>query len=441
MHPARLGSVLLAALALLPASALAEARLLGLNVHQSADVGLAVTQGCGGHVVRIDFNWFNAEPSQGAYDWSLFDPLVDAARAKGFTVLATAGYTPPWASSGDTDGNPNNDVPVAGTYDAFLTAAVQHFAGRVDHWELWNEPNLSQFFEGTAQDYVSLILQPGAAAVHAQCASCLVLGPDVATVGSNYADWMKAALTQAGASIDIVSGHDYAVFDDMGGGGFNPDFFSKLDHHRVFGTDASILYQDPLSLYESMQQYGAADKPFWLTETGYEATYGDSTAMQTQAHFAQEVLDAMVTRPWWQATVFYEAFDVPGQPYHWGFALQDPDASTGYDPKPVCGVLANPPDFDASVVEAGAADAADAGTDATVPFDGGAGVEAGISPEDAASGADAAPAGSSAQAVGGGSSGCSCRAASTPGGPVGALVGLALLFAARLRKAFGADAT
>lgn len=77
---------------------------------------------------------------------------------------------------GKNDG-PLNDVPVAGAYEAFVTAAVKHFASRVTYYELWNEPNLGQFWEGTPQQYTALVVVPGADAVHAACPNCSVLAP------------------------------------------------------------------------------------------------------------------------------------------------------------------------------------------------------------------------------------------------------------------------
>lgn len=190
---------------------------------------------------------------------------------------------------------------------------------------------------------------------------------------------------------------------------------------------------------ESMVAYGASDKPFWMTETGYEATYGDAAAMATQAHFASEVLGAMVTRPWWEATVFYEAFDVQGQPYHWGFALADPDASVGYLPKPVCLVMANPPDFDAAlppdaeadgaVLDGGETTLSDAGRDATVRADD-AGKRGATGAHDAALHLDAST------PLAPGSSGCGCRVGEChePSRPAWAGGVIAVTLAARRRR-------
>jgi len=330
------------ALALLSSGGLAgearAARLFGLNIHQSSDVGPAVTQRCKGTIVRVDFNWFQAQPSETTWDWALFDDLVDKVRARGLTVLAVLSYTPAWASAGDVDGKRHdNDVPKPGYYEKFVTETVKRYAGKIDHYELWNEPNLGEFFEGTPQQYVDLILKPGAAAVHAACPGCKTLGPDVATVGGKYDIWMETTLSQAKDSIDIVTGHVYADFAKVP---TDTSFFSKLENHRILKLGDATLYEDPLSLRESMVKFGAGSKPFWLTETGKTAKFGDAKAMDAQAVYVRHVLEAMLSRPWWTATVFYEAFDEPGTTYDWGFSLRDPAVPDGYRLKPVCDVLA-----------------------------------------------------------------------------------------------------
>ena len=274
---------------------------LGLNVHQSTGVGLDVTRAASLGWVRIDVNWFQAEPSQGQYDWTLLDQVVDGAKARGLSVLAVLAYTPAWASTGDTKGDgSNNDVPQPGTYAAFVTAAVTHFAGRVTHYELWNEPNLGQFWEGTTQDYTSGILVPGAQALHAACTSCKVVAPALATIAGQWDVWLDAALTAAQSQIDVVSGHDYGAFpqDTPGAGGATDSFYNKLDSHRVVMFGSTVVYEGPLSLREVMDKHGAT-QPFWLTETGTEATYGDTTAEAAQTLYYRRVLESMLTRPWW----------------------------------------------------------------------------------------------------------------------------------------------
>lgn len=220
---------------------------LGLNIHQSDTVGVAAAHDAGVGWVRVDFNWLDAEPAQGTYDWTRFDALVDAAVAKNLKVLAVVAYGPAWASSGDTKGDgPNNDVPNDGAYAAFVTAVVSRYQAKVTHYELWNEPNLEQFFEGTPQQYLDRVLVPGADALHAACATCKVVGPGLATVGTAYADWMEAVLANAASKLDVVSGHIYASFPDGSGSGagFTSDsFFNKLEDHRVIKLGSATVYR------------------------------------------------------------------------------------------------------------------------------------------------------------------------------------------------------
>ena len=170
-------------LAAVTGTAGAAPKLLGANVHQSLDVGHDATKAAGLGWVRIDLNWIQCEPGQGTYDFALLDGVVDAAKARGLSVLAVVGYGPAWASTGDALGDgPDNDVPIDGAYPAFVTAVVQHFQDRVSHYELWNEPNLDTFFEGTPDDYVARVLVPGAQAVHSACPGCKVVAPGLATM-------------------------------------------------------------------------------------------------------------------------------------------------------------------------------------------------------------------------------------------------------------------
>lgn len=315
---------------------------LGFNVHQSTTTGLDVAVAAGTKWVRVDFNWLDAEPTaQGQYDWSRFDAIVAAADAKGLTILAVIGYTPAWASQADTKGDGStNDVPKAGTYAPFATAVVNRYKAKISHWEIWNEPNLDHFFEGTPQQYIDRILIPGADAVHAACPTCKVLGPGLATVGGEYATWLDAVLTQAASKIDIVSGHIYHEFGKPGDGtGVTSDSFAnKLESHRVVKLGAATVYEGPLSFKEVTDKHGVT-KPFWLTETGKEATQGNAADEEAQRLYYQQVLELMQSRPWWTGTMFYEAFDEPPAPYRWGVVVHDETQPSKWRAKSALGFL------------------------------------------------------------------------------------------------------
>jgi uncharacterized protein (TIGR03382 family) len=402
---------------------------LGLNVHQSTGVGLDATRDAGLTWVRVDFNWLQAQPTSAAPDFTLFDQVVNGAKSRGLSVLATVGYTPAWASTGDTkmDG-PNNDVPMAGTYDAFVSAVVAHFKDRVDHYELWNEPNLGGFWEGTSQQYIDLILKPGADAVHAACAACVVVGPTLATIGTVYADWLDAALTQAGDKIDVVSGHIYADFPSSGStvGTTSDSFFNKLDSHRLVTVGGVTVYEGPLSFYEVLQKH-AWSKPFWLDETGLAAAITDTTKLAAQTDYYKNVMTAMGARPWWDVTIFYEAFDEPPAMYYFGVVVDDAAAAGGYDKKPVFDYLKSlggaPPIPDGGVV------------DAATPADAAVAMDAAIDEADAGNGGGGGNGGGNGNSGGTNPSGGSSGGCAFGGAPAsGGLLLLAFAWVGRRRR-------
>jgi hypothetical protein len=47
----------------------------------------------------------------------------------------------------------------------------------------------------------------------------------------------------------------------------------------------------------------------------------------------------MLSRSWYETTIFYEGFDEPNTGYTFGMVLDDPNAPSGYDKKPVFDLL------------------------------------------------------------------------------------------------------
>jgi hypothetical protein len=329
---------------------------IGTNVHLPPTDTLDLQVDLGAHWVRIDLNWDLAEPAQGQYNWQPFDAVIDAAHARGLAVYATLGYTPAWASTGDRRGDgASNDVPDPAAYRAFVEAAVTRYRDKVGIFSTWNEPNLTQFFEGSRDEWIANVYVPAVAGVHAACATCLVAGPEVATIGNAYSDYITAAL--AAAAPDVLSAHIYAAFpeDDAGAGLTKDSFYNKLDMRRVIGP-----FQGTLSIRETQVAAGQGALSVWITETGLAAAPGDTTALAAQQRYTQRVLDAMDARPWWAGTIIYEISEEhPGGAFpdvHFGLALRtaDPSATPVADfaPKPAYDYLkmrlaAPPPSADA----------------------------------------------------------------------------------------------
>jgi hypothetical protein len=95
---------------------------------------------------RGDYMWSETEPSPGVFTWDDQDRWVRAAVTRGIEPLPILYFTPGWARPpGTSDKNVPTDLTSYGTW---VGQACQHLWGLgVTHVELWNEENLSGFFQ------------------------------------------------------------------------------------------------------------------------------------------------------------------------------------------------------------------------------------------------------------------------------------------------------
>jgi hypothetical protein len=78
-----------------------------------------------------------------SYDWSKYQPVLDEAQRRGWTVqLTVSGFVPRWATNGARD---TVTRPSPNEFRMFMTAVSKHFGSEVARWAIWNEPNHPQF--------------------------------------------------------------------------------------------------------------------------------------------------------------------------------------------------------------------------------------------------------------------------------------------------------
>jgi hypothetical protein len=82
-----------------------------------------------------------ADPAN--YDWSKYQPVLDEAQRRGWTVQVTvSGAVPRWATNGARD---TVTRPSPNEFRMFMMAVSKHFGAQVTRWAIWNEPNHPQF--------------------------------------------------------------------------------------------------------------------------------------------------------------------------------------------------------------------------------------------------------------------------------------------------------
>ena len=161
------------------------------------------------HLLRISFGWDAIETEKSKFDWLFWDDFVKmAVDDYGITLVPYICYTPRWNSRGENDSlffwnYPPKDF---NEFGVFMTHLVDRFKDRIKTWELWNEPDIEIYWQGSVKEFAEFIKIGADAVKKADPTSKVVLG------GLAYDPYFLLHLFRDyGLSpyIDIVNCHNY----------------------------------------------------------------------------------------------------------------------------------------------------------------------------------------------------------------------------------------
>jgi hypothetical protein len=107
-----------------------------------ADRDLRLVKEAGFRWVKQEFAWREIEGAgRGVFNWTNPDRVMDQIDAHGLKIIARVGVQPEWAGGNYPQvGPPDNYQDFAN----FLTALATRYQGRIDAYQIWNEPNLAR---------------------------------------------------------------------------------------------------------------------------------------------------------------------------------------------------------------------------------------------------------------------------------------------------------
>ena len=198
-----------------------EHELRGTDTEVAALLDLAASTGA--TWFRTDAYWSAIEQAQGIHDWGNLDRITRMCDDRGMRVILCAHTTPTWARP---DGAPDVWGPTTTTavdgYANFCAAITTRYPDAVI--ELWNEPNLDQFWNPTPDPaaYAALIARaypaikttnPGATVLTC-CTGGALNPPDLDTFTFLAGVWDAGGLHHT----DHISHHPYDSGGRTGGG-------------------------------------------------------------------------------------------------------------------------------------------------------------------------------------------------------------------------------
>jgi hypothetical protein len=108
--------------------------------------------------------WGQVEKTKGVFDWTNLDNAVATSQKNGVNdILMVLAGTPAWATDAPNSGGLAGVLPGAAgmpkdiaDWDAWVTAVVTRYKGRITAYQPWNEANLVTFSTGTATQMADL---------------------------------------------------------------------------------------------------------------------------------------------------------------------------------------------------------------------------------------------------------------------------------------------
>jgi hypothetical protein len=106
-------------------------------------------------------NWRHIEPEKGTFNFETLDQMVANAKENNQEILMTLGHPPNWATGGislSKYGQHYNSIPPENMEDwrNYVKELGQRYKGKIKYYEIWNEPNVKDFFSGSMEDLVTL---------------------------------------------------------------------------------------------------------------------------------------------------------------------------------------------------------------------------------------------------------------------------------------------
>jgi len=89
--------------------------------------------------VRERFSWAGTEPQKGVVNWRQYDAVAEAFAKHGIRVYQIFHDSPAWSRAGRK--NTRNPADLRDVY-AFAMRLAEHYKGKVQAWEVWNEPDI-----------------------------------------------------------------------------------------------------------------------------------------------------------------------------------------------------------------------------------------------------------------------------------------------------------
>ena len=203
---------------------------------------------------RCQTGWAKCEKKKGIYDFSWLDEIVDNLIKRGIIPWFNVGFGNPIYMDNISNETAVGCVPILygeeamKAWENYTAALAKHFSGRVEYYEIWNEPDCSQFWypgESSAQQYAEMVKKTGlsirSAYKNAKIGAC------ISRFNFEYAQQLISRLNRY--DIDFFAYHAYSLSPENN--------YRESIHH----------------LKRLLDRYGLENVSLWQGESGFPSWF------------------------------------------------------------------------------------------------------------------------------------------------------------------------
>ena len=241
---------------------------------------------------RGSFGWDDYEPSRGKYDFTWLHAFVERAAAHRIQLRPYLGYTPEWAARrGGADKDVWNNPPAdLERWSRFATAIARELRRHpnVLSYEIYNEENVKQWWDGDAASYAR-VLARGAQAVRGADPDARVLFGGLVFPDAEWVEAVCGARDTRG-TFDVLPFHAY------------PETW----------TPANVTaenYLGGLDTFLTVADRSCGRRPIWINETGFATVPGKTE--REQASWWVRAVATFLAHPRVEHIGVYEIKDLP----------------------------------------------------------------------------------------------------------------------------------
>jgi hypothetical protein len=241
---------------------------------------------------RGSFGWDDYEPSRRAYDFKWLERFAQLAADRRITLRPYIGYTPAWATTPGAatqtiwNRPPSNYDDWRRFIHALARAMSRHRS--IASFEIYNEENVRQWWDGTAEDYARMLRVASDAIDGVDRRVPVLLGglvfPD--------SDWIEQLCGIRGVpqAFDVLPVHAY------------PETWTP--------PDVTVeSYAQSIGAFVPDADAACGRKPIWINETGFATLPGRSE--RDQANWWVRAVASFVAQPRVEHIGVYEIKDLP----------------------------------------------------------------------------------------------------------------------------------